>query len=334
MSAASRSAVRPLSTRSRRLAAGATVAGLFAAALSLVAIVPGCGGSSSDYYCDEKGCYQCDGFGCATVDPPIPTSCSRAGDAVCTGGEVCTDEGCLVPCTSDAACAKGFICKKGFCAAPTAKDPSKLVCGVAADCGAGYDCIDGACVAIPACSGVGCVCKYSSECGDGRVCANGQCAEACSTSKPCATGFTCDANGICQRSAKPVCGAAAGGALCASGQHCVDGQCAAGCAVDGDCLGADGKPDDQQRCVGGACQPDPHPATNCTPTTACGANQQCLDGFCRYSCASDDDCLKIDTRIGTCAADKVCRSAAEAAAKCTAQADCGAGKSCIDGQCK
>lgn len=334
MSAASRSAVRSLQPRARRFVAGTAVAGFFAATAALVALVPGCGGGSSDYYCDATGCYECDGFGCASVDPPLPTTCSKAGDAVCPSGEVCTDQGCMLPCKADASCARGLVCKQGFCAAPTAKDPTKLVCGVSADCGAsGFDCVDGACVAIPACSGVGCVCKYSSECGDGRVCANGQCVESCSATAPCATGFTCDANGLCQRSATPVCGAAAGGATCASGQRCVDGQCAAGCAADAECLGADGKPDAQQRCVGGACVPNPRPPT-CNGAAQCGTNQQCIEGFCRYSCAVNDDCLAIDTRIGTCAKDKVCRSATEANAECTAQADCASGKSCVDGKCK
>ncbi len=338
MSAASHSVVRPLPLRARRFAAGAAVVGFVAAAIALVGVVPGCGGSSPDYYCDATGCFQCDGFGCAAVTPPTPDSCQRAGDKACKVGFLCTDRGCLASCKDDSACEKGFVCNKasGLCASPTGPDPKPLVCAVAADCGAsGFDCVDGACVVVPACTGVGCSCKYSSECGDGRVCANGACADACDATTPCATGFKCDANGVCQRSAAAVCGPNAGNAACASGQHCVDGQCAAGCSADAPCLGADGKADPQQQCLGGACVPDPHPVTNCSADTQCkSGSQKCLDGFCRYTCTTSDMCKSIDSRIGTCAKDGVCRSDSEANAQCLAQSDCTSGKSCIDGQCK
>ncbi len=335
MSAAPNFARNPLPIRVRRLAAGAAVAGLAMASVLTAAFAPGCGGSNAaDYYCDATGCYQCDGFGCSTVTPPTPTPCTKAGDTVCTDGTVCTDQGCLLACAQDAVCAKGFTCRSGFCEAPTATTPKPLVCAVATDCGAsGYDCVAGSCVAVPACTGVGCTCKYTSECGTGRVCANGACVEACDASTPCATGFNCNADGVCVRASKAVCGVDANGATCPSGQQCVDGQCAAGCTSGSQCLGADGQPDPQQQCLGGACVPNTHPITKCNGNAQCAANQTCLDGFCRYTCTTDNQCKSIDARIGTCAKDGVCRSSAEASAQCTAQADCASGQSCINGQC-
>jgi hypothetical protein len=334
MSAASRTAVRPLTPRARRLAAGAALAGLLGFGALFVAFVPGCGGASPDYYCDSTGCYSCDAFGCSTVTPPAATKCARAGDLACVAPQVCTDQGCAAPCTSDASCDQGLVCKDGYCAAPTSTPPKALVCTLASDCGAGFDCVDGTCVAAPACTHAGCSCKYSSECGTGRVCADGLCADACNASTPCAAGYTCSDKGICVLDATPKCGAAANGVACPSGQHCVDGQCATGCSDAAPCLGADGKADPQQQCVAGACVPNPHPATNCNGNAQCSSTQQCIDGFCKYTCTSNTQCMSIDSRIPNCASDGVCRSDADVNAKCTAQSDCASGKSCVDGTCR
>ena len=60
----------------------------------------------------------------------------------------------------------------------------------------------------------------------------------------------------------------------------------------------------------------------------------CVDGYCKYSCSVDHDCQIIDSRIGYCGADKVCRNQTEAKPACTVQSDCAAGQSCVGNVCK
>ena len=303
-----------------------------------LSLAPGCSGATSEYRCDDTGCFDCDGYGCKPVPTPTIDPCGIPGDPICDKA-VCTDLGCLAPCKVDGECEKGLVCKAGLCTPPTITSAKPLVCGSAKDCeklGAGALCIDGACVAAPPCEGASCACKYSSDCGEGRVCVDSKCATACDPSKPCSTGFECSEKGFCVEGGKPTCGPAAGGAACPTGQRCVDGRCSAGCASDAQCLGADGKPDAAQRCVGGACVPDPRTDPKCAGDAQCAAGtQKCVDGFCKYTCASDDACKAIDSRIGACSpTEKVCRAPEELAAKCTSKADCAAGTSCVGGQCK
>jgi hypothetical protein len=132
-----------------------------------------------------------------------------------------------------------------------------------------------------------------------------------------------------------VCGAAAGGAGCQSGQHCVDGHCAAGCSVDGDCKDATGARDDALKCSGGACVPNDAPVATCGGAGDCSSTQKCVDGFCRFLCSTNDECLAHDVRIGACSVSEgFCRAPADLAAKCTSKADCSATQDCVDGACK
>jgi hypothetical protein len=147
------------------------------------------------------------------------------------------------------------------------------------------------------------------------VCADGQCLTSCATTS-CGDGFTCD-KGVC----KPV-----------SGGNPPDGGAPSpACTGDPEC-GA-GK-----YCNQGACVVDTRPKPNCTSDDQCGGTtgtpKKCLDGFCKYTCSSDQYCRTIDTRIGYCAKDAVCRSAAEATAACTGPGQCPSGQSCIDNTCK
>ncbi len=335
-----------MSSRSS-LARQATTRALSAGALVLTAFMAfgatgsGCGsGTTDEYRCDSTGCFDCDGFGCRAVDAPTAPPCGFAGDTTCTANTVCTEIGCLTQCKADAECAKGLVCKSGLCSPPTGtKTPEALVCADTADCtklGAGALCVDGKCVTAPACTGAECTCKYSSECGDGRLCVDGKCAVACGAGAPaCPTGYSCGDKGFCVAAA-PTCGPDANGATCKTGEKCVEGHCAPQCTTNETCLDGSGKPDPTQVCVGGACVPDTRTDPKCTGDTQCAAGtQKCVNGFCRYTCTDDASCMSIDARIGTCAAtEKICRSADEVAATCTAKADCAADKSCVDGQCK
>ena len=103
------------------------------------------------------------------------------------------------------------------------------------------------------------------------------------------------------------------------------------CTGDAECGGG-------KYCNQGACVVDTRPKPNCTSDTQCGGTaatpKKCLGGFCKYTCESDQYCRTIDNRIGYCAKDGVCRTAAEANATCFGPDDCGPGKACIDNTCR
>jgi hypothetical protein len=51
---------------------------------------------------------------------------------------------------------------------------------------------------------------------------------------------------------------------------------------------------------------DPDASCGC----ACGSNQRCMDGVtCKYTCTTDEDCLRIDARIPQCGPLGVCQGA-------------------------
>src|SRR5262249_24891042 len=160
---------------------------------------------------------------------------------------------------------------------------------------------------------------YSSECADDKVCADGQCLSSCETA-PCANGLSCD-KGVCKPGPTPGTAACTGDAQCTSADapHCVSGSCVEACAAHPDCR--DGK-----YCNRGASVVDTRPKPNCTTDDQCGCTastpKKCLDGFCKYTCTSDQHCRTIDNRIGYCAKDGVCRTAAEKNAECFGPGEC------------
>ncbi|MFI5301423.1 MAG: hypothetical protein ACHREM_25330 [Polyangiales bacterium] len=305
---------------------------LFAGSIALS--TEACGAGS--YYCDSTSCYQCDGYGCHTIASPTLTPCAIAGDPACIAPAVCTSAGCADACTTDAQCAQGLVCNTGYCVPPGTNPPSLVTCSTASDCGADQLCVNGACVNAPTCTGAQCACKYSSDCGTGRICVDSQCVPECTKQSDCPQGLLCLPNGYCAEGPTTDCGPRSSGKTCAAGQICVDAHCVNACATSASCLGADGKPDPGLQCVGGGCVVDPTLHVTCHDDTNCIAGKQiCLDGLCRYTCASNTTCLGIDSRLGTCSkSTNVCMSSAEASAQCTVKSDCGSGKDCVDGSCK
>ena len=315
----------------------------------------GCGpGDESRYYCDSTGCFTCDAYGCSPVQSPAHPTCT--GTKSCNPGQVCTAIGCTTPCLAengDADCPKGDVCQNGYCA-PPGQDPGPAKdCTTKADCDAGNTCNDGKCQACggnagpcpcetstDCTDGLTCVagactapqntCKYSSECGDDKVCADGQCLVSCE-SAPCADGFTCE-KGVCKPNVTGPTGCTAD-AQCTdpAAPKCVGGSCVKSCTGDAEC--GTGK-----YCNQGACVVDTRPTPNCTADDQCGGTastpKKCLGGFCKFTCTSDAYCRTIDNRIGYCAQDGVCRTAAEAGAQCHGPGDCTGGKSCIDNECR
>ncbi len=330
-------------------AARTTVLGVLGAAVTVA--WAGCGSEAgARYYCDSTGCFDCDAYGCSSVAPPAHKNCT--GTTSCDPGSVCTATGCTQVCSDSVPCAKGEVCKAGLCAAPTADPGARKECETRSDCPQGT-CVAGACetcggTAGPcrceatsdcatdqACVGGLCTaptnsCTFSSECESRKVCADGQCLARCETT-PCADGFHCD-KGACHPS---------GGAGCTTNEQCgadtprcVAGSCAKACSADVQCGGG-------FFCDQGACIVDTRPKPNCTSDDQCGGTsatpKRCLGGFCKFTCTTaqgDAYCRTIDNRIGSCAKDLVCRSAAEANAECLVATDCGNGKDCIDNQCR
>jgi hypothetical protein len=110
--------------------------------------------------------------------------------------------------------------------------------------------------------------------------------------------------------------------------NCVSGQCVASCTTDATC-GA-GK-----YCNQGACVIDTRPQPNCTTDSQCtGSSQKCVSGYCKYLCTTDKNCQVIDSRIGYCGMDGVCRTQAEAHPQCTQKSDCSATQDCIGNICQ
>jgi hypothetical protein len=322
----------------------------FALAFSSAAIglaAEGCGSGGGRYYCDATGCFDCDGYGCTPVKPPAATPCS--GNSGCQQGETCTSNGCARNCNADTDCAKGLVCNVNshLCVAPGTDPGMTVECSTKADCKGGV-CISGKCVACGGtngpcacdskntcdqgqicsegyCTAVSNTCKYSSECAMGKVCADGQCLQDCSMGQMCSSSTICD-KGVCKPD--PNTNNCKTNGDCGMGQVCAQGKCAPQCTSDAMC-GA-GKFCDQ-----GACVTDNRPVTQCGGITGnmCDVNQQCIGGYCKYTCSTDQECKLIDARIGYCGKDKVCRTQAEATAECLQSSDC-MGKICIANVCK
>jgi hypothetical protein len=277
-------------------------------------------------YCDDVNCYACDAYGCSAVSPaPKPAGSgtgSGTGQTVAPPGSSASADGGVKACTTKAECGAGRACAGGTCQACGGAD-GPCPCTGASDCAGGEACVAGSCTAASN------TCKFSSECGGGKVCKDSQCLAACGAATPCTTGFTC-AKGACEPS-PPAAGCQSDLQCGGDTPQCVAGGCAKACVAEGEC--GTGK-----YCNQGACVLDTRPQTNCTTDDQCGGTAQtqkkCLGGFCKFTCTTDPYCRSIDSRIGYCAKDGVCRTAEEAGAQCLSAADCGAGQSCVDNTCR
>lgn len=289
--------------------------------LAGLSFTTGCGPSNltDGGYCDATGCYTCDGYGCSPSETAPTVSKTPAPSASATT----TSTPPQPPvCKTNAECGVGKSCQAGACKA-CGGDAGPCPCALDAECGSGNACVAGACTAKQN------ACSFTSECDaqNGEVCFNGQCLDSCANTE-------CDAGKVCQKGAcvdtqvTPTC---TGNADCSGDTPvCAAGTCTQACEGDSECGEA-------RYCNQGACVADTRPTPNCTSDAQCGGSgmaQKCIGGYCKYSCGGDALCRSIDSRIGYCAADLVCRSETEAAPECTRKADCKNGLDCVGNQCK
>jgi hypothetical protein len=107
---------------------------------------------------------------------------------------------------------------------------------------------------------------------------------------------------------------------------CMAGDCFYGCQTDAECGSGD-------RCSveSGAriCQPDPNPPVTCTRNAQCAEASVCLDGSCRQTCSSTDDCVNLLDRCQ----EGICQPDRRPLVECVLNSECGAGLVCLDGAC-
>jgi hypothetical protein len=288
------------------------------------------GCNQESQYCDDTGCYYCDGLGCRLVNPPSRPSCSCPYQ--CGTGTSCTALGCVATCNPTAAnpgCPDGTTCRAnagstttGLCLGPRETAPSVTTCA----CSATADCASHQTAGGPTliCRSGECApgCSSAADCEAGQVCRDGACSPgtpACDATHACQTGFEC-IGGECRPSAT----ACQFSSECGAGYVCVNQQCVHACDATHPCTGSS------------ACGPDGFchevfpPPSRCVVNADCsGANNVCIDGTCWQGCAIDADCPTGDYCNGG-----VCRLDDRPNPACGTGRPCAAGSVCHNGACR
>jgi hypothetical protein len=287
----------------------------------------------SGYACGSNHrCHLTDG------NPPPPsggTLCTKPTD--CPPGSSCgADNKCHAGDCSTSGCPSNFVCKLSNGAAtcePVGNQGGTSVCKSDQDCPtpAGSKCLSGKCYA-PADQ-----CADATQCPGGSQCVQGACTPSCSASKPCPSGYTCDAKGVCTGNA----GACTSSSQCASGKACVQEHCVDTCGAGATCPSG-------LICVDGGCTPDQQPVFTCTTDgqqDKCQSGSVCLRHSCYISCDADggaDACKNAD-QFNVCksvttssGAHSVCGSNSNLGTDCdlTQNKPCGSPLVCIDGFCR
>ena len=271
-----------------------------AACALLLAGAAGCsGGSAFSRYCDDTGCYACEGDGNCYPDnlPPCTT------DAACEADSVCTTMGCARRCTDDSECRDGeYCCDYGYCAPKDGDLPAPIPTSSA--------CTADSCADDERCDETGhCVprCASDADCADGQACstATGECLDKgeeptdtiyCKTTSECPEGLICiggcchiapEAQSYCQDSS-----------VCGDGRTCLNEECHAICEDSSTCPTG-------QVCADGACIDDPAPANPaCVFDVDCAGGQTCINAYCHDLCEDGDACGTGEScQAGVCRAD-------------------------------
>jgi Dickkopf N-terminal cysteine-rich region len=107
---------------------------------------------------------------------------------------------------------------------------------------------------------------------------------------------------------------------------CMGGNCYYGCQSDAQCGSGD-------RCAVESgvriCLPDPNPPVVCTRSAQCDDGFLCLNGGCRQSCTSTEQCTNLLDRCGS----GVCLPDRRPLGECVVNSECDDGLVCLDGAC-
>jgi hypothetical protein len=107
---------------------------------------------------------------------------------------------------------------------------------------------------------------------------------------------------------------------------CTGGNCYYGCQSDAQCGSGD-------RCSVESgvrvCLPDPQPPVKCTRSAQCDDGSTCLDGGCRQTCTSTEQCNNPLDRCGS----GVCLPDRRPLGECVVNSECDHGLVCLDGAC-
>ena len=279
-------------------------------------------------YCDDTGCYFCDGLGCRTVNPPIRPSCTC--DYQCGAGTDCTSLGCTTACTTDAQCTDGGTrCTGGFCVGPREAALTQVTC----DCTTTADCHDPhtICITAPGATIGQCMpgCSSSADdCDADQTCVDGGCQATvhptCGPTNPCAAGLEC-VNGEC-RSEPERC---TFNSECGAGRVCVNRECDVACTATTTCPGG-------SECLDGYCRSNPMPLGPCTTNADCpGSTDVCIDQSCYRGCGTDADCPGGVGGGEFCDPElHVCRYDWRPRPTCDAMNPCRMGSVCHNGSCR
>jgi len=211
-------------------------------------------------YCDDSGCYNCDGNGCWWV-PNEPC----VGTEQCAANEVCTEYGCARACSFDSDCGLNERCTAGG------------YCGPAED------------IATP--------CDIDEDCAHGMICEENICIEGCTSDDDCSGDDVCAACGRCQPADNPVCGEykeyCQDAAECGDGRTCTElARCAFECEMSNPVCPRG------QVCVADVCTDDPDPqsveclnSVDCASVAHCDAlGCLCVNSYCQPLCDTIEDC--------------------------------------------
>jgi hypothetical protein len=141
--------------------------------------------SSEEYFCNDEGCFYCDGFGCRDAEHSY-ARCEFGYE--CQDGEFCTTLGCVRSCTVDSDCPQGTVCQfqseggAGQCLCPTDDFPLTRPdqCSADAECGVEAFCAtDGRCL-----DNDGANCDANHPCSGGRSCQDFICSDSSGGPEP------------------------------------------------------------------------------------------------------------------------------------------------------
>ena len=278
---------------------------------------------------------QCDGYELTAAKTCVSAAGCAGGGAVgpCPGGFTCLDESsCRAKCAGDSECAPGYFCAEGACEAKVANGDA---------CAAANQCLSDYCQGGLCCSGGTC-CLTADTCGDDNGCTDDLCENNTCTNPPNASpcippkcvgqvhiGAGLCAGGVCQPSTDVT--------DCSGQNPCTLYGCdpLEGCFED---AAPTGKTCGAPSCAGDTLTPAPtcdgeHGCAGNAPIP-CPGGTVCLDDLsCRDGCAADAECQAGRVCVdGQCIEPRVDGEPCDAAEECKS-GHCDSGYCCADGQC-